>query len=91
MAEEVKSIALRVREVMAESFGVELSRVTEETTPADMGADSLDCVEANMDLEDEFGIEIRDEDAEKNLSMGVPVASWIGYIEKRVGEKNAAR
>jgi acyl carrier protein len=49
----------------------------------DLGADSLDTVELIMEFEDEFGIEISDEDAEKISTVG----EAIGYLEKALGEK----
>ena len=61
----------RVKEIICEQLGVE----EEEVTPAakfieDLGADSLDTVELVMALEEEFDLEIPDEDAEKIVTVG---------------------
>lgn len=56
----------RVRKTIAEQLGVGEDQVTpEKNLTADLGADSLDRVELVMAVEDEFGIEITDEDGEK--------------------------
>lgn len=62
----MSDIEARVKRIVADQLGVEESQVTNEKSfVADLGADSLDNVELVMALEDEFGIEIPDEDAEK--------------------------
>ena len=62
----MSDIEARVKKIIAEQLGVEEAQVTQEKAfVADLGADSLDTVELVMAFEDEFGIEIPDEDAEK--------------------------
>jgi acyl carrier protein len=62
----MSDIEARVKKIIAEQLGVEESQVvSEKAFVADLGADSLDTVELVMALEDEFSIEIPDEDAEK--------------------------
>jgi len=60
----------RVKEIIVEQLGVEASSVTEQAKFVDdLGADSLDTVELVMALEEEFSLEIPDEDAEKITSV----------------------
>lgn len=60
------SIEERVKQIVAEQLGVDDEQVTNEASfMDDLGADSLDTVELVMALEEEFDIEISDEDAEK--------------------------
>ena len=65
------SVEEKVKEIIIEQLGVEASQVTPEAKFVDdLGADSLDTVELVMALEEEFGLEIPDEDAEKITSVG---------------------
>ena len=81
MAEE-KSIEVRIKEIIVEQLGVKTEQVTPEAKfIEDLGADSLDTVELVMRLEEEFGSEISDEDAEKLVSVG----DVIRYIEESQG------
>ena len=63
----MSSINDRIKQIVAEQLGVDEDQVTNEASfMDDLGADSLDTVELVMALEEEFDIEISDEDAEKN-------------------------
>ena len=65
------SVEERVKEIIVEQLGVEAGQVTESAKfVEDLGADSLDTVELVMALEEEFSLEIPDEDAEKITSAG---------------------
>ncbi|HEY5513292.1 MAG TPA: acyl carrier protein [Geomonas sp.] len=71
------SIEKRIKEIVAEQLGVDEAQVSNESSfMDDLGADSLDTVELVMALEEEFEIEISDEDAEKIQS----VQDAIDYI-----------
>ena len=71
----------RVSKVIVDRLGVDESEVKLEASfRDDLGADSLDVVELVMELEDEFDMEISDEDAEKISTVGDAIA----YIESKV-------
>jgi acyl carrier protein len=73
----------RVKKIIVEQLGVEEDLVTPEASFVDdLGADSLDTVELVMALEEEFGIEIPDEEAEKITR----VKEAITYLEQHAGE-----
>jgi acyl carrier protein len=72
------SVEQKVKEIIVEQLGVDADEVTPEASfTDDLGADSLDIVELVMAFEEEFGIEIPDEDAEKIQRVQEAVA-YIG-------------
>ena len=76
----MSDIAERVKKIVVEHLGVEAAQVKEDAKFIDdLGADSLDTVELVMALEEEFEIEIPDEDAEKITT----VHQAIDYINER--------
>ena len=75
-----KSIEQRIKAIITEQLGVNPDQVTPDAKfIEDLGADSLDTVELVMALEEEFGQEIPDEEAEKLQSVG----DVIKYIEEK--------
>ncbi|MCM3665663.1 acyl carrier protein [Mesobacillus subterraneus] len=71
----------RVTKIIVDRLGVDESQVTLEASfKDDLGADSLDVVELVMELEDEFNMEISDDDAEKIASVG----DAVNYINSQV-------
>ncbi len=71
----------RIKEIIADQLGVEVDKLNPNAKfVEDLGADSLDVVELVMAFEEEFGIEIPDEDAEKIRTVG----DVIDYLKGRV-------
>ncbi len=71
----------RVKKIIAEQLGVDEEEVIPEASFVDdLGADSLDTVELVMAFEEEFDIEIPDEDAEKILTVG----KAMDYIKEKM-------
>ena len=74
----------KVRSIIAEQLGVKPEEVTPQASFIDdLGAVSLDTVELVMALEEEFGVEIPDEDAEKMTTVG----DALKYIQEKAGTK----
>jgi len=74
----------KVKDIISEQLGVKKEEIKPESSfIGDLGADSLDTVEVVMALEEEFGIEIPDEDAEKITTVGEAVT----YIENKINKK----
>ena len=74
------AVADKVKEIVAEELSQEAGVVTSQARfVEDLGADSLDVVELVMRFEEEFEIEIPDEDAEKIMTVG----DAVEYIEKK--------
>jgi len=77
-------IASKVRAIIADQLMVDPDEVIDEASfVEDLGADSLDTVELIMEFEDEFAVEISDEDAEKISTVGEAIV----YMSKLMGDK----
>ena len=74
MAATREEVFERVKEVLSEQLGVDESEINEEASfQEDLDADSLDLVELIMELEDQFGVKISDEDAQGIQTVGQAV------------------
>ena len=79
----VENVDAKVKEIIVGQLGVNAEQVTDDANFVDdLGADSLDQVELVMALEEEFGIEIPDEDAEKITTVGEAIA----YVKEHLQE-----
>jgi len=80
----MSGISEKVKSVIAEQLGVKPEEVTDDAKFVDdLGADSLDTVELVMALEEEYGVEIPDGDAEKLTTVG----EAIKYIDEKIASK----
>lgn len=79
---ENQDIEKRIIEIIAEQLGMDIAEVSQESTYVeDLGADSLDIVELIMAIEEEFEVEISDEDAEKLLTVEQTTEYVTGKVE----------
>jgi acyl carrier protein len=77
------SVEDKVKEIIVENLGVDAEKVTESASfVEDLGADSLDTVELVMAFEEEFDVEIPDEDAERMRTVG----EAIQYLKSKTGK-----
>lgn len=80
----MSNIETRVKKIIAEQLGVDQEKIVPDASFVDdLGADSLDTVELVMAFEEEFNVEIPDEDAEKIIT----VQNAVDYIKKGVKEE----
>ena len=74
----------KVRKILSDHFSVDEASITLETNiTEDLGADSLDVMDLLMSVEEEFKIEVPDEDAEKVRTVG----QMVGYIKTKIGSE----
>lgn len=72
----------KVVAIIADKLKLDKKTITEESTMLDLGADSLDLVEIIMKLEEQFGIEINDEDADR-LHNVLSVVDYVHMLRKK--------
>ena len=79
----MSNVEEKVKDIIVEELGVEREKLTSEASfMEDLGADSLDTVELVMAFEQEFDIDIPDEDAEKLRTVG----DAMNYLHEKIGK-----
>ncbi|MFC2079024.1 acyl carrier protein [Candidatus Bipolaricaulota bacterium] len=82
----MSDVSEKVKTIICDQLMVDREEITDESSfVEDLGADSLDTVELIMEFEDEFAIEISDEQAEKISTVGEAIA----YLEKLLADKQS--
>jgi acyl carrier protein len=81
---EREELLKKIKGIIADKLSISEEQVTEEASFIDdLGADSLDTVELVMALEDEFDLDIPDEDAEKMTTVGKAIDYVLEFIKKK--------
>ncbi|MGB3861392.1 MAG: acyl carrier protein [Candidatus Aminicenantaceae bacterium] len=81
---EREELLKKIKAIVADKLSIGEDQVTEEASFIDdLGADSLDTVELVMALEDEFDLDIPDEDAEKMTTVGKAIDYVLEFIQKK--------
>ena len=82
MAHSREEILEQMKSALSEKLGIEPTEVTEAASfEEDLGADSLDLVEVVMDLEDQFGLKIPDDDARELTTVGKAIDYVVAHQE----------
>jgi acyl carrier protein len=90
MANQASDVAERIRKIIIEQLGVEADKVVDGASFADdLNADSLEVVQIVMEIEEEFGIEIRDDAADTILTVGDAI-NFVESAQKQSVAKDAA-
>ena len=81
---EREELLKKIKAIVADKLSISEDQVTEEASFIDdLGADSLDTVELVMALEDEFDLDIPDEDAEKMTTVGKAIDYVLEFLQKK--------
>lgn len=81
---EREELLQKIKAIVADKLSIGEDQVTEEASFIDdLGADSLDTVELVMALEDEFDLDIPDEDAEKMTTVGKAIDYVLAFLQKK--------
>jgi acyl carrier protein len=81
---EREELLKKIKAIIADKLSISEDQITEEASFIDdLGADSLDTVELVMALEDEFDLDIPDEDAEKMTTVGKAIDYVLAFLQKK--------
>lgn len=77
-------ITARLREILVTQLGVPANEILPETELGTLGVDSLDAVEISMEVEDQFGILIPDEETEEEMQPGAKFSDLVAYVKSKL-------